>query len=80
MADPCFRCHGPDRNARMACLRLDIGDEALKPKSNGTAPIVFVVAVDQFIGVIHIGTALGFNSQAADRSGNNALGLPCCGA
>src|SRR5439155_23809961 len=40
MADTCFRCHGPDRNARMAGLRLDIRDEALKPKSNGSAPIV----------------------------------------
>src|SRR5437867_12191767 len=40
MSDTCFRCHGPDRNARMAGLRLDIRDEALKPKSNGAAPIV----------------------------------------
>src|SRR5947208_15495436 len=40
MADTCFRCHGPDRNARMAGLRLDIRDEALKPTANGAAPIV----------------------------------------
>src|SRR5262245_54767242 len=40
MSDTCFRCHGPDRNARMAGLRLDIRDEALKPTSSGRAPIV----------------------------------------
>ena len=28
MSDTCFRCHGPDRNARMAGMRLDIRDEA----------------------------------------------------
>ncbi|MBI2680224.1 MAG: PSD1 domain-containing protein [Candidatus Solibacter usitatus] len=39
MSDTCFRCHGPDKGARMAELRLDIRDEALKAKKNGT-PIV----------------------------------------
>ena len=39
MSDTCFRCHGPDKGARMAELRLDIRDEALKPKKSGT-PIV----------------------------------------
>src|SRR5580765_8314665 len=40
MSDTCFRCHGPDRNARMAGLRLDIRDEALKPTASGAVPIV----------------------------------------
>ncbi|MDQ6701501.1 MAG: DUF1549 domain-containing protein, partial [Acidobacteriota bacterium] len=40
MSDTCFRCHGPDKNARMAGLRLDIREEALKPSKSGVAPIV----------------------------------------
>src|SRR4026208_68090 len=39
MADTCFRCHGPDKNARMAGMRLDIRDEALKPTASGAIPI-----------------------------------------
>jgi hypothetical protein len=39
MSDTCFRCHGPDVSSRMANMRLDIREEALKPKRNGT-PIV----------------------------------------
>src|ERR1700676_5235019 len=40
MAETCFRCHGPDKNARQAGMRLDIREEALKPTRSGTAPIV----------------------------------------
>ncbi len=40
MADTCFRCHGPDKNSRMANLRLDVREEALKPNRKGDAPIV----------------------------------------
>jgi hypothetical protein len=40
MAETCFRCHGPDKSSRMAGMRLDIRDEALKPNRNGVAPIV----------------------------------------
>src|SRR5262245_66072101 len=40
MSDTCFRCHGPDKNARLADLRLDIRDEALKPRKSGAVPIV----------------------------------------
>ena len=40
MAETCFRCHGPDKNSRMAGMRLDIRDEALKPTQRGTIPIV----------------------------------------
>src|SRR5579883_2343253 len=40
MADTCFRCHGPDKNARMMGLRLDIREEALKPTKTGVTPIV----------------------------------------
>src|ERR1700686_3451745 len=40
MAETCFRCHGPDKSSRMAGMRLDLRDEALKPNRNGMAPIV----------------------------------------
>src|SRR5581483_6586387 len=40
MADTCFRCHGPDKSSRMAGMRLDIRDEALKPTKSGVTPIV----------------------------------------
>ncbi|MBI2685579.1 MAG: PSD1 domain-containing protein [Acidobacteria bacterium] len=40
MSDTCFRCHGPDRASRMANLRLDLREEALKPNRKGLAPIV----------------------------------------
>ena len=39
MSDTCFRCHGPDESSRMAGMRLDLREEALKPRRNGT-PIV----------------------------------------
>jgi cytochrome c553 len=39
MSGTCFRCHGPDVSSRMAGMRLDIREEALKPKAHGT-PIV----------------------------------------
>ncbi len=40
MAETCFRCHGPDKSSRMAGMRLDLREEALKPNRNGVAPIV----------------------------------------
>ena len=40
MSDTCFRCHGPDRGSRMAGLRLDIREEALKATRPGVIPIV----------------------------------------
>src|SRR5215472_14096715 len=40
MSDTCFRCHGPDKNARMVGLRLDIREEAMKPAMDGKIPIV----------------------------------------
>src|SRR5580704_6960150 len=40
MSDTCFRCHGPDQRARMAGLRLDLRDEALKKTKSGATPIV----------------------------------------
>src|SRR3954454_13488285 len=40
MAETCFRCHGPDKSSRMANMRLDVREEALKPNRNGVAPIV----------------------------------------
>jgi hypothetical protein len=40
MSDTCFRCHGPDASTRMAGLRLDIRDEALRKSRTGVIPIV----------------------------------------
>ena len=40
MAETCFRCHGPDKSSRMAGMRLDIREEALKPTASGVTPIV----------------------------------------
>jgi hypothetical protein len=40
MSDTCFRCHGPDRTARKAEMRLDIRDEATRPTRSGRIPIV----------------------------------------
>src|SRR5215471_5105015 len=38
-SDTCFRCHGPDKNARKAGLRLDIREEATKKTKSGVIPI-----------------------------------------
>lgn len=40
MSDTCFRCHGPDKRARMAGMRLDRREDALKPNPTGAIPIV----------------------------------------
>src|SRR5262245_15607763 len=40
MSDTCFRCHGPDRTARKAEMRLDIREEATKSTRAGRIPIV----------------------------------------
>ncbi len=39
-SDTCFRCHGPDKNARKAGLRLDLREEAIKKTKSGVTPIV----------------------------------------
>ncbi len=39
-SNTCFACHGPDKNARKANLRLDLRGEALKKTKSGIYPIV----------------------------------------
>src|SRR3954470_8862746 len=39
MAETCFRCHGPDKGARMAGLRLDLRDGDTKLNARGITPI-----------------------------------------
>jgi hypothetical protein len=40
MSNTCFRCHGPDKSSRMADMRLDIREEAVKQSESGNTPIV----------------------------------------
>ena len=40
LSENCFPCHGPDREAREAKLRLDIRDSAVAPNKYGDAAIV----------------------------------------
>jgi hypothetical protein len=40
LSDNCFHCHGPDKNARKAELRLDIRDQAIRTAESGATPIV----------------------------------------
>src|SRR4029079_1041930 len=40
LSDNCFHCHGPDKRARQAELRLDLRDEATKVAESGATAIV----------------------------------------
>src|SRR5687767_13348350 len=39
LAHNCFTCHGPDKDARKAGLRLDLRDQAVKAARSGEVPI-----------------------------------------
>jgi hypothetical protein len=45
LADTCFKCHGPDKAARKAELRLDVRDEAVAPRQ-GEGHVVPIVPGD----------------------------------
>src|SRR6266850_8256448 len=40
LSENCYKCHGPDNEARKAKLRFDVRAEALKPAKSGTVAIV----------------------------------------
>ncbi|HEX5471604.1 MAG TPA: PSD1 and planctomycete cytochrome C domain-containing protein, partial [Lacipirellulaceae bacterium] len=40
LSDNCFHCHGPDKNARQANMRLDVREIATKAADSGATPIV----------------------------------------
>ncbi len=40
LSDTCFHCHGPDKSARKAGLRLDIREQAIAPAKSDQIPIV----------------------------------------
>ena len=40
LAENCYPCHGPDENKRKAKLRLDRGEDAMKPLADGEVAVV----------------------------------------
>src|SRR5437660_352544 len=40
LAENCYPCHGPDENKRKAKLRLDRGEDAMKPLPDGEIAVV----------------------------------------
>jgi hypothetical protein len=46
VSDTCFKCHGRDKHARKAELRLDVRDEAVKRRESGDSQITPIVPGD----------------------------------
>ncbi len=53
LSDRCFQCHGPDRHQRKAGLRLDVRDEAVKPRDGVVAIVPGDAAASALISRIH---------------------------
>nr|WP_272945413.1 DUF1553 domain-containing protein [Bryobacter aggregatus] len=69
LSDSCFHCHGPDKETRMAGLRLDVKSEAFRARKNGT-PIVAGDSANSLIlkRILHEKTALRMPPPASHKN------------